>query len=387
MTRASGGGEPVTLVRVDARGADHDELVAFLTGNAFPFHVTGHLTPDLARERIGSGAFDGPDHAAWWVTTPGDGRVGVVSLSGVADDGPVLDLRLAEQHRGRGLAAPTLRALADVVFTGMPAVERLEATTREDHAAMRRALVRAGFAHECSYRRAWPRPDGEPLGSAGYALLRTDWESGLTTPVPPLDRPGGREDLVGDVVLPVLTERLRLRLPAPDDVDAVLAYRSLDDVVRYLYQDAWTRPVAEAKLAAWSRPRFSTTDDYLVLLLERRDGPGVLGEVVLISRGWAAGQVEVGYALAPHAWGQGHASEAVAAAVDLAFGPLRAHRVFARLDERNVASARVCERLGLRREARLVENDLLHGERSTELVHAVLRREWRAGPGLIHRSS
>ncbi|MBX9244172.1 GNAT family N-acetyltransferase [Actinotalea ferrariae] len=176
--------------------------------------------------------------------------------------------------------------------------------------------------------------------------------------------------------LPVRTERLVLRRPTPHDVDAVLAYRSRPDVTRFLYQDAWTREVATAKLAAWSTAPFAETDDALVLLVERRDAPGVLGEVVLISRGWAAGQVEVGYAFHPDAAGRGYATEAAAAAVGLAFDRLAAHRVFARLDERNEASERVCLRLGMRHEARLVENDLLDGQPSTELVFAVLDREW-----------
>ncbi|WP_307844985.1 GNAT family N-acetyltransferase [Actinotalea solisilvae] len=371
------GGTGVTLVPLDARGGDRDALVAFLAGHAFPFHTTPRVTPDVARERVDAGRFDGPDHAAWWVTTPDRGRVGLAVLSDLTDGGPMVDLRLAEEHRGARLAAPALRALADVTFRTLPDVRRLEGTTREDNLAMRRAFVRAGFVQEAFHREAWPRHDGGPLGAAGYALLRSDWESGTATPVPALERAPGPRDLVEDLALPLTTQRLVLRLPTTADVDAVLAYRSLDDVVRYLYQDAWTRPVAESRLAAWSRPRFSTTDDAVVLLVERRDEPGVLGEVVLISRGWAAGQVEVGYALAPHAWGRGYATEAVAAVVGLAFGHLGAHRVFARLDERNVASAALCARLGLRREARLVENDLLGGAFSTELVYAALREEWR----------
>ncbi len=31
--------------------------------------------------------------------------------------------------------------------------------------------------------RAWPSADGEMLDGIGYAILRSDWESGTTTPV------------------------------------------------------------------------------------------------------------------------------------------------------------------------------------------------------------
>jgi len=54
------------------------------------------------------------------------------------------------------------------------------------------------------------------------------------------------------------------------------------------------------------------------------------------------------------------------------------HRITGRLDARNVASARVLERAGLRREAHLVENEIVKGEWTDELIYAILRGEWEA---------
>ena len=58
------------------------------------------------------------------------------------------------------------------------------------------------------------------------------------------------------------------------------------------------------------------------------------------------------------------------------------HRVIGRLEARNAASARVLERLGMRREAHLVENEWVKGEWQSELVYAILEHEWRAQAGL-----
>jgi RimJ/RimL family protein N-acetyltransferase len=52
--------------------------------------------------------------------------------------------------------------------------------------------------------------------------------------------------------------------------------------------------------------------------------------------------------------------------------------VIARVDARNTASARLAARLGMRQEARLVENSRYTGEWSDELDFALLSREWRA---------
>lgn len=62
------------------------------------------------------------------------------------------------------------------------------------------------------------------------------------------------------------------------------------------------------------------------------------------------------------------------------------HRVFARADDRNTAVHRLLERLGFRREARLVEADWFKGEWTTLRVYAVLEREWRRASGASSRA-
>jgi RimJ/RimL family protein N-acetyltransferase len=59
-----------------------------------------------------------------------------------------------------------------------------------------------------------------------------------------------------------------------------------------------------------------------------------------------------------------------------AFGTFGLHRVIGRTEARNTASARVLEKLGMRLEAHLVENEWVKGEWQSELVYAILDREW-----------
>jgi RimJ/RimL family protein N-acetyltransferase len=51
--------------------------------------------------------------------------------------------------------------------------------------------------------------------------------------------------------------------------------------------------------------------------------------------------------------------------------------VIGRLEPRNAASSRVLERLGMRREAHLLENEFVKGEWQSELVYAILEHEWK----------
>jgi len=104
----------------------------------------------------------------------------------------------------------------------------------------------------------------------------------------------------------------------------------------------------------------------------------LVGDVVLFwhSREHLGG--EIGYLLHPDQAGHGYATEAAHALLRLGFDELGLHRIIARLDERNEASARVARRLGMRQEARLVDNEMFKGEWSTELDFAMLAAGWPA---------
>ena len=111
------------------------------------------------------------------------------------------------------------------------------------------------------------------------------------------------------------------------------------------------------------------------------DGAGpLIGDVVLFFHSEEHRAGEVGYVFAPPFHGHGYATEAVGALLDLAFSGLGLHRVVARLDARNEPSARLAERLGLRREAHFVRNELFKGEWTDEVVYATLAEQWRARP-------
>src|SRR5690348_15191588 len=87
---------------------------------------------------------------------------------------------------------------------------------------------------------------------------------------------------------------------------------------------------------------------------------------------------EVGFIFDPRHQGKGFATEAARALIGWAFGSAGLHRVYGRTEARNAASARVLEKLGRRLEAHFVENEWVKGEWQSELVYAILDREWTA---------
>lgn len=161
---------------------DIEALIAFQTGNAFPYHVGRTPTREQVEQRIASGAFGDDEHDTWWLVDDELGRIGFIRFEDIRDDTPMFDLRLANQHRGKGLGTQALRAAADHVFTTM-AVDRFEGCTRVDNLPMRRTFDKAGWVQEAHYRRAWPVLGAEPMDAVNYSILRTDWQNGTITPV------------------------------------------------------------------------------------------------------------------------------------------------------------------------------------------------------------
>jgi RimJ/RimL family protein N-acetyltransferase len=178
---------------------------------------------------------------------------------------------------------------------------------------------------------------------------------------------------------PVRTDRLLLRPLTAHDADALLAYRSRPDVCRYVPFEPMTREIINERIATqWARTELTDEGQALTLGVAVAATGELVGDVVLFwhSRLHAAG--ELGYVLNPDFGGRGFATEAANAILRLGFEGLGLHRIVARVDERNESSARLARRLGLREEARLVQNEFFKGEWSNELDFAMLADEWSA---------
>jgi RimJ/RimL family protein N-acetyltransferase len=177
----------------------------------------------------------------------------------------------------------------------------------------------------------------------------------------------------------VRTDRLLIRPLTLADVDAVHAYRSMPDVARYVPFEPMSREEITRRIRTrWAPTSLTDEGEAVHLGVELADTGVLVGDVMLAwtSREHATG--EVGWVFNPQHGGHGYATEAARAALAMAFDGIGLHRVMARLDERNDASARVCARLGMRQEARLVENEWFKGDWSSELDFAMLDHEWRA---------
>lgn len=115
--------------------------------------------------------------------------------------------------------------------------------------------------------------------------------------------------------------------------------------------------------------------EFLVLGITHSD-LGIVGQMNIMLKSSLTGWAEFGYVLNPDFLGHGFATVGSRLLSSLAFKQLGVRRLTAYIDERNMSSIAVVERLGMRLEAREVDVEQLKGEFVTMLRFAVLSREW-----------
>ncbi|MCQ4088594.1 GNAT family N-acetyltransferase [Saccharibacillus sp. JS10] len=152
--------------------------------------------------------------------------------------------------------------------------------------------------------------------------------------------------------LPIVTERLELRILTHEDVRNWSQSAEDEEVTRYLASAGRTfgmgnpdrvyRQIEEAyrSLSALHLGVFLQKNDQIIGLcsFQRWDARG--------------GKAELGFALAQVHWGKGYATEAAAALAEFGFEHLELERIQARCFVKNAASLRVLAKIGMERQHR-----------------------------------
>jgi RimJ/RimL family protein N-acetyltransferase len=139
------------------------------------------------------------------------------------------------------------------------------------------------------------------------------------------------------------TSRLRLRAIAAGDWSAIFAYMSDPGVTAFLPEG-----LLDENASRVFAQKHSGESGEVVAVVEKASGR-MVGHMAF--HPWFAPDThEIGWAFHHEHQGKGYATEAGQALLAYAFEGLKAHRVIATCQPENVASWRVAEKLGLRRE-------------------------------------
>ena len=172
---------------------------------------------------------------------------------------------------------------------------------------------------------------------------------------------------------------VRLRRLEWGDLDRVHALTSRIDVVRHMLLPLCSREESEKFL----RDSLLESPSDAWRSIVRAIGHGPRGDLVglcgvVIPRGAEEG--EIWYLVAPESWGKGIATGAARHLLDFGFGELGLHRIWATCLPENPGSARVLEKVGMRKEGFLLHNLKIHGVWKSCFLYAMLAGEWSRMP-------
>ena len=175
------------------------------------------------------------------------------------------------------------------------------------------------------------------------------------------------------------TDRLILRKFKDDDFAAVHSYANCKDNVIYMVwgpnSEEHTRVFINTAISK-ANENPCTNYQYAVAL---KATDKLIGACNIALSG---DEAEIGWILHRDYWRQGYGTEMGTTLLDFGFGDLNLHRIVAHCDAENIASYRIMEKIGMRREGLFIEgrsaNKLSDSKYGDELSYAILKDEWES---------
>ncbi|MCG3669003.1 GNAT family N-acetyltransferase [Aliarcobacter butzleri] len=167
----------------------------------------------------------------------------------------------------------------------------------------------------------------------------------------------------------IKTQRLLIRNFKTDDLNDVFNIYKDDETCKYLLHDAWNEnnKNQEFKLKL---SKANLEKDYAVNLACVFDNV-VIGDINI----WYTqmkDSVEIGYTFNPKYSNNGYATEALKTIVEYLLTQKGIHRIQANMDARNLSSAKLCEKIGMRKEAHFIKDFWNKNEWTDSFIYGML---------------
>ena len=167
------------------------------------------------------------------------------------------------------------------------------------------------------------------------------------------------------------TERLVLRPLNPEDMQALFAIFSDQEVMRYWNTAPWS-----SLDDAWNFIRASAEamerQESMTLGIAQKATGELIGKCMLFNYESASKRAEIGFGIGRPYWGHGFVSEAGRALLAYGFDALGLRRIEAEIDPQNLSSGKILERLGFVKEGLLRQRWEINGVVSDSELYGLL---------------
>ena len=169
----------------------------------------------------------------------------------------------------------------------------------------------------------------------------------------------------------ITTERLIIRKFAYDDWQAVYSYTSDANVMKYIPEGVFSEEDSKKFVIENS----SENAKYFPVFLKNDEA--LIGHIVF-HKCFGEHTYEIGWVFNPQYTNKGYASEAAHAVLKHGFESMKLHRIVATCQPENIASYRVMEKIGMRKEGLFKKCIPQGNEWWDEYFYAVLDEEWNS---------
>lgn len=173
-------------------------------------------------------------------------------------------------------------------------------------------------------------------------------------------------------------ERFRLRQLGPDDAEAVFAYLSDAEVMKY--RTVGTMTTLEAA-REWIKKKETEFEEGRIIrwAIARKEDDRLIGTVLYHHIETLHRRAEIGYDLAREYWGQGVVTEVLRKVIEFGFESMELNRLEAQLVSTNIGSRRVLEKNGFAVEGTLKQYWVKDGEFWDALVMGLVKEQYVQG--------
>jgi len=161
-----------------------------------------------------------------------------------------------------------------------------------------------------------------------------------------------------------------------DDLVNFHHYRCNPEVMKYQGSDVLDLDQAKAFIVSMLDKTFGKPGEWVQYTIANKATGKLIGDCAIKLAKSDPRIATVGMTISDLEQRKGYAKEALLGILKFLFEEKKLHRVEEICDAENMASIRLLESLGFRREGHFIENIFFNGKWGSEFQYAMLRREW-----------
>lgn len=177
--------------------------------------------------------------------------------------------------------------------------------------------------------------------------------------------------------LEIHTERLHIRNLQPSDLNHFHIYRSNPEITKYQGFDVMSKEKANEFIDSQKEKLFGKPGEWVQYGIEAKSNNKLIGDCAIKLDKFDNRIAEIGITISHLHQKNGFAKETMLGIMDFLFAVKKIHRIVETVDVENIASIKLIESIGFRKEGHFIENIFFNEKWGSEFQFAMLKSEWK----------